>query len=164
MNVGRSINPRGFSAATGATVVLHAEDRVQQAAGFGTHGHRDMEIMYYVIDGALEHKDSIGTGSVIRPGDVQIMSAGTGIRHSEYHHASVEPVHFLQIWLVPDRQDIKPRYDQKTFTVALYANGAPDTIRTCDLCLRRATLYPAELRVQAVSGPDCRRAAILRAL
>lgn len=102
------------------------EDRVQPGAGFGTHGHRDMEIISYVLEGALEHKDSIGTGSVIRPGDVQIMSAGTGIRHSEFNHSKTEPVHFLQIWVVPDREGIAPRYEQKTF---------PDAEKRGHLCL-----------------------------
>jgi quercetin 2,3-dioxygenase len=91
------------------------DDRVIPGAGFGTHGHRDMEILTYVLEGELAHKDSLGTGSVIRPGDVQIMSAGTGIQHSEFNNSESEPVHFLQIWMLPDRQNITPRYDQRDF-------------------------------------------------
>ncbi len=92
------------------------EDRVKAGAGFGTHGPRDMEIISYVLAGELAHKDSMGNGSTIRPGDVQRMSAGTGVRHSEFNPSSSEPVHFLQIWIHPDRQGIEPSYEEKRFS------------------------------------------------
>lgn len=92
------------------------EDRVHPGRGFPTHGHRDMEIITYILEGSLEHKDSIGTGSVIRPGEVQRMSAGSGVRHSEHNHSESEPVHLLQIWIMPNVQNIEPSYEQKTYT------------------------------------------------
>jgi quercetin 2,3-dioxygenase len=92
------------------------EDRVQPGQGFGTHSHRDMEIISYVLEGALAHKDSIGTGSVIRPGAVQRMSAGTGVSHSEYNASQTDPVHFLQIWFIPERERLRPSYEERTYS------------------------------------------------
>jgi len=94
------------------------EDRVAPGQGFGTHGHRDMEIFSWVLDGQLAHQDSLGSGAVLKPGEAQAMSAGTGVRHSEFNGSKTEGVHFLQIWLMPKQQGFEPRYEQKQFPVS----------------------------------------------
>ena len=109
----RDANQQGFS-----DLLVINDDRVAPSQGFGTHGHRDMEIFSYVLEGALAHKDSMGTGSVIVPGDVQMMSAGSGVQHSEFNHSAEEPVHFLQIWIVPNERGAEPRYQQVNFAEA----------------------------------------------
>jgi redox-sensitive bicupin YhaK (pirin superfamily) len=145
----------------GALRVIN-EDRVQPGMGFGTHGHRDMEIISYVLEGALEHKDSLGNGSIIRPGSVQRMSAGTGVRHSEYNPSASDGVHFLQIWIEPGVRGIPPGYEEKQFDVAakrgkLALIASPDgragsvTIHQ-DALVYAALLDGAEAAVHAVAA------------
>lgn len=144
---GQFYNPEeiGF----GPLLVIN-EDRVQPGQGFGTHGHKDMEIISYVLSGALEHKDSIGTGSVIRYGDVQRMSAGTGVRHSEFNHSTTERVHFLQIWIEPNVKGIPPSYEEKHFDTAskignLRLIASPDGENGSVLIHQDARIYAAIL-------------------
>lgn len=133
------------------------EDFVDPGQGFPTHGHQDMEIVTYILDGALEHKDSIGTGSTIFPGDVQRMSAGTGIRHSEFNASQSENVHLLQIWILPEKKGIEPSYEQKHFTEAdkrgkLRLVGSPDGRDGSVVIHQDIDLYAAALPVgEAVS-------------
>jgi hypothetical protein len=122
------------------------EDRVVAGAGFGTHAHRDMEIISYVLEGALQHKDSMGNGSIIRPGDVQRMSAGTGVTHSEFNPSRSDGVHFLQIWIQPDRRGIAPGYEEKNFPAAekrgqLRLIASPDRAQGSVLLHQDARVY-----------------------
>ena len=137
------------------------EDRVQPGQGFGTHGHSDMEILTVVLEGALQHRDSMGTGSIIRPGDVQRMSAGTGVQHSEFNASRTDPVHFYQIWILPERRGIKPGYEQKAIPAEERRGGlrliaSPDgaqgslTIHQ-DARLYAGTLTPGKAVVQPLA-------------
>jgi quercetin 2,3-dioxygenase len=126
------------------------EDRVTPGAGFGTHSHRDMEIITYVLEGALAHKDSTGTNSVIRAGDVQRMSAGTGVSHSEYNPSQAEPVHFLQIWIIPKETGLRPGYEQRSFDLQENSGSwvlvaAPDARNGSLKIHQEAELYLAAL-------------------
>lgn len=142
----------------GALRVIN-EDRVIPGAGFNTHGHRDMEIVTWVLDGELAHKDSLGTGAVIRPGEAQRMTAGTGIRHSEMNPSKINPVHLLQIWLLPEREGLTPGYEQKDFTLErdpgkLTLIGARDGRDGAITIHQDVDLYVADLDV----GKDARLA------
>jgi quercetin 2,3-dioxygenase len=130
------------------------EDRVQPAMGFGTHGHRDMEILTWVLEGALQHRDSLGNGSVIYPGDLQRMTAGTGVNHSEYNASRDDPVHFLQMWIVPDTIGLAPGYEQRRFSISdrqgkmkllVSPDGRDGSVRIHqDICLYTTMLTPGE--------------------
>ena len=136
------------------------EDKVAPGRGFGTHSHRDMEIISYVLEGSIEHKDSMGTGSIIRPGDVQRMTAGTGVQHSEYNHSKQEPVHFLQIWIMPEAARLQPSYEQRTFSAdekkgklrLVAAQGGRDGAVTVhqDMALYAALLDPKESVIHTI--------------
>ena len=139
------------------------EDRVQAGAGFGSHGHRDMEILSYVLEGELAHQDSMGNGSVIRPGDVQRMSAGTGVRHSEFNGSQEHPVHFLQIWIEPQQRGIEPGYEEQHFSAAdkrgrLRLIASPDRAAGSLLIHQDARVYAGLLdgaeRAQLALGPE----------
>ncbi|QDZ39353.1 pirin family protein [Euhalothece natronophila Z-M001] len=138
------------------------EDTVQPDAGFPTHGHRDMEILTYVLEGELEHKDNMGNGSIIYPGEVQKMSAGTGILHSEFNPSKTQPVHLFQIWILPDKNGVKPNYEQRYFdieknqgnlTLIAAKNGEGD----CISVEQDVRLYASKLGVDAVLNYELER-------
>ncbi len=148
----------------GALRVIN-EDRIAPGTGFGTHGHRDMEIVSYVLEGALAHQDSLGNGSVIRPGDVQRMSAGTGVRHSEFNQQQDAPTHFLQIWIEPDRRGIEPGYEERHFPEAekrgvlrLVASpdGADGSVRIHQSARVFAGLFDGDERARLALAPGRR--------
>lgn len=154
----RDPQQQGFS-----ELLVINDDRVQAEQGFGTHPHNNMEIFSYVLEGALEHKDSMGTGSVIHPGDVQLMSAGAGVRHSEYNHSATEPLHFLQIWIVPNIRAAKPGYQQKHFSEAdkrgrlaliISPDGAEGSLRIHQDARVYAGLFDGDEASTLALGPD----------
>lgn len=135
------------------------EDRVEPGRGFGTHGHRDMEIITYVLDGGLQHRDNLGNGSVIRPGDVQRMSAGSGVMHSEFNASERDPVHFLQIWIEPSARGVSPGYEQKHFAAEdrrgkLKLIASPDGGEGSVTIHQDARVYAADLAVDAAVAYD----------
>jgi redox-sensitive bicupin YhaK (pirin superfamily) len=139
------------------------DDRVAPGGGFPTHEHRDMEVFSYVLSGALEHKDSMGHGSVVPAGDVLVMSAATGITHSEFNHSSSEPVHFLQIWMLPDRKAVAPRYGQKHFEesrkrgrlcLLLSSDGRDGSMRLYQDARVYAGLFDGDERADLALGPN----------
>ena len=138
------------------------EDRVKPGMGFGTHGHRDMEIVSYVLDGALAHRDSMGNTATIVPGEVQRMSAGTGVTHSEYNHDSNRTTHFLQIWIMPERRGVTPGYAQKTFAdtdkrgrlrLVVSPDGAEDSVGIHQDARMYAGLFDGEERAELSLAP-----------
>lgn len=141
------------------------EDKVAPGAGFGTHPHDNMEIISYVLDGALAHKDSMGTGSVIRPGDIQLMSAGTGVSHSEFNNSATEGVHFLQIWIMPSERGVKPNYQQRSFDraemenkfrVVISPDGQDDSLHVNQDARMLAGRFEADKVTTLAAKPDRR--------
>lgn len=144
-------------------LIVINDDRVMPGRGFGKHPHRDVEIFSYVLEGALEHKDSLGTGSVIRPGDVQLMSAGTGVMHSEFNPSNTDTVHFLQVWIATARNGAAPRYQQQTFDAAekrgklrliISSDGAGESLQVRQDARVYAGLFDGEEAAQLTLGED----------